>query len=153
MGLIDKMRADMLEMRKAGDRDNAAKMAALVAEAVAVGKNDGNRETTDAEAVAVVRKFVNNIEATLALDAFKCQDTVDLNPSRKLTDEADMYRAYMPAQLSPEELRAVIAGIVAQVPTEQRKKGMGVVMSSLKANYAGRYDGALASAIVKEVLA
>ena len=56
--------------------------------------------------------------------------------------------SFLPAQMSHEELKSAVAAIVAKAPGAQ----MGVIMGILKKDYAGKYDGKMASEVVKAVL-
>jgi len=56
---------------------------------------------------------------------------------------------YLPRQLGEEELRAAVAGIIAETGAE----AMGAVMKELSARHGGAYDGKLASKVVREALA
>jgi len=65
--------------------------------------------------------------------------------------EAELIEAYLPAQLSDEELAELVAAAVAETgATEQRQ--MGQVMSALMPKVGGRADGKRVSAAVREKL-
>lgn len=75
-------------------------------------------------------------------------------PERMTGQQIDRLRAdirtleaYLPAQLSEDELRAYAAARV------RAGDGLGQVMAALKADFPGRYDGKLASAVVRGLLA
>ena len=57
----------------------------------------------------------------------------------------------MPAQLAENELIDLLDCIITEEKIED-SKGIGVVMSLLKSNYANQVDMALASRIVKDKL-
>ena len=64
MSLIEKIRVDQLASRKAAfnypatNKLQADLLTTLLGEEVMVGKNAGSRETTDAEVIAIVKKFI-----------------------------------------------------------------------------------------------
>jgi uncharacterized protein len=58
MSMMDKLRADLLTARKERS-DMTGLLTALVGEAAMIGKNNGNRETTDEEVLRIVKKFRN----------------------------------------------------------------------------------------------
>ena len=64
--LLETINQDRNEARKMKYTATATLLTTLYSEAQMVGKNDGNRETTDAEVVAVIKKFVKNIDETLS---------------------------------------------------------------------------------------
>lgn len=140
--LIERIKADLLTARKARATVAANSLTALVGEAVMVGKNAGNRESTDEEVVATVRKFLKNLEETK-------RNLVAHNKDTSVCDEEiAIISRYLPQQMSADELRSAITVIVA----ETAGANMGVVMKVLKEKYAGLYDGKLASTLTKEVL-
>lgn len=75
------------------------------------------------------------------------QDLVD-----NLEKEIAILMDYLPAQLSEEELRAIIAEAVTVTQATQQKD-MGKVMAVLLPQVKGRADGKMVSTIVKEFLA
>ncbi len=58
---------------------------------------------------------------------------------------------YLPKQLSEDDVRALIADIIAETGAEG-PRGMGKVMGPLSAKIRGKFDGKRASALVKEAL-
>lgn len=69
----------------------------------------------------------------------------------KETAELALLEGYLPAQLSPEELAAIVAAAVAEVGAAG-PKAMGAVMKAAQAKAAGRADGKALSALVKAAL-
>lgn len=147
MSLLEKIKADSLTARKERNSKKSALLTTLYSEANIIGINDGHRDTTDAEVVQVVKKFIKGIDETLNA------------PGRSITLEAeghkfDIYaekgwlQAYLPTQMGEDELRKIIKNMAIDNPDIS----MGTVMSGLKQAYAGQYDGQLASKIAKELL-
>ena len=66
--------------------------------------------------------------------------------------EAELIAAYLPEQLSDDELDAMVAEAISETGAEGPKQ-MGRVMGLLKERVAGRADGKRVSAAVKEQLA
>jgi hypothetical protein len=62
--------------------------------------------------------------------------------------EAEILRAYLPAQLSAEELEKLVDGAIAEVQAAG-PSDMGKVMKVLMPKVAGRADGATVSEAVK----
>jgi uncharacterized protein YqeY len=110
-----------------------------------VGKNDGNRETTDAEVVAVIKKFIKNIDETL-------KSLPETDPRfLAAVMERDVLGYYLPKQLSEEDLRAAIGEIITS-KNLSTPKDMGIVMKELKADFDGQFDGKVASQLARELL-
>ena len=66
-------------------------------------------------------------------------------------DEIAIIQSFMPKQLSDDEAKDVVAGVIRTVGATT-VKDMGKVMAELKAKYAGQMDMAKAGAIVKALL-
>ena len=142
MSLLQDIKDHQLEARKKKDKIRANLLTTLLGEASMIGKNDGNRETTDNEVVAVIKKFIKSMNETMqATDG----------GSTQLLSEKAMLEEYLPEQLTGNALHNTITSIVINLGAHG-PKAMGMVMKELKTQYAGQYDGKEASTLTKEVL-
>ena len=66
-------------------------------------------------------------------------------------EEASYIEAYLPKQLSEEEIEETVKGVIAQVGAAGMKD-MGKVMGSATKLLAGKADGKVISEIVKKLL-
>ncbi|WP_377289961.1 GatB/YqeY domain-containing protein [Rhizobium sp. SG2393] len=66
-------------------------------------------------------------------------------------EEIVIISSFLPAQLSEDEVRALCAGVIAEIGA-QGLRDMGKVMAVLKERHPGQMDFAKASAIVKDLL-
>lgn len=151
MTLMERIRADQLQARKKHDDVAAGLLTALIGESVMVGKNAGNRESTEEEVTATVQKFLKNARETqriLSEQNQPRQPTAEYTPLDKLNREIMLLEDYLPQQMTAVELREIVVAI----RTENPSANMGVIMKHLKDNFAGRYDGKVASQVVKDVL-
>lgn len=144
--LLDRIKADSLEARKARSLV-AGPLTALLGE---IGTKEKTfspaRPITEAEVIAIVRKFLNGVEESLAAMKDLGGERIESERTKLLAEKAK-FESYLPTQMTEEAIRAV---------AEARKAagdGMGQIMAYLKANHAGQYDGGLASKVVKAVLA
>lgn len=87
------------------------------------------------------------------------QDSVELYEkggraelAKQESDEIEIIRAFLPAQMSDAEMKAAIAEVIKQEGASG-VKDMGKVMAALKAAYAGKMDFGKASGAVKGLLA
>ena len=144
MSLLEKIKADQLEARKLKQSMKAAALTTLFAEAQAIGKDKG-RDTTDEEVIAVIKKFIANVD--LCVNGYldnSIEEPGSPEFQNRLADfaaEKIIYQSYLPKQLSAQELEDIIIG---QFP---EKTSLGQIMGYLKNNYAGKYDGKLASSV------
>lgn len=133
MTLMEQVKTAQVTARKTGAPE-ASLLTTLLGEAAMVGKN-ANRETTDQEVVAVVKKFVKNIDETITALTTRNQDA-----SAFLLERAVLER-YLPLQLTELALQHIAKG----------QESMPAFMKFLKENHAGQYDGKLASTVAKAV--
>lgn len=144
MSLLSQIRDQSLAARKAKDTVAVALLVTLLSEAERPGLDDGKRESTDAEVMATVRKFLKNIGETIA--ARGETDT--------LVREKTILEGFLPQQMSEDQLREAIVAIAADKGIAHiTAKDTGALMGGLKARYAGQYDGGQASALIKALAA
>ena len=146
MTLLEKIKQDNIAARKAKDTVKSALLTTLVSEISNIGKNDGNRETTEPESIAVVKKFIKGVDETLKALEFSSNTRVLV-----AIEEKKILESYLPTQLSEIELTAVVDQIISTL-ADRSPKQMGVVMKRLKEMHDGRYDGKIASGIIKSRL-
>ena len=143
--LLETINQDRNEARKMKYTATATLLTTLYSEAQMVGKNDGNRETTDAEVVAVIKKFVKNIDETLS----NLPETDPRYEAAKM--EREVLNFYLPKQMTEEDLRTAIGEII-QSRNLSEPRDMGIVMKELKAAFDSQFDGKMASQIARELL-
>lgn len=95
--LLGELRKMMMKAKLEKDTVKGNLLSTLVAEAVMVGKNDGNRETTDAETVAMIKKFLKNVNETLTL-----MEEVGKDKTQVLR-EKEILESLLPKQLDEAE--------------------------------------------------
>ena len=139
MTLIDTIKADQLQARKLRESLKATLLTTLIGEAEVIGKNDGNREVTDAEVVAVIKKFIKGIDETLRYLGDNAP-----SQSQVVQSEKDMLEVYLPKQMTYEEILGAIHPVLFGTK--------GQIMSHLKKNYEGQYDGKLAAKVIDELV-
>ena len=144
MSLLAQLKKDSLLARKAADGVRATLLSTLIAEAEMVGKNAGNRESTDDEVQQTIRKFLKNNQEALGV-------IKDADRRAALEQESAILTAYLPPMAGEAEVKAFIADTVASLE-ERSPKQMGAVMGALKAKYGSSFDAKQANAWVKEAL-
>lgn len=133
MTLMEQIKTAQVTARKTGASE-ASLLTTLLGEAAMVGKN-ANRETTDQEVVAVVKKFVKNIDETITALTSRNQDASAFLMERGVLEQ------YLPQQMGEEDL----------INIAQALPNMPSFMKHLKENFAGQYDGKLAATVAKQV--
>ncbi|MGK2931495.1 MAG: GatB/YqeY domain-containing protein [Solirubrobacterales bacterium] len=142
MPAVDQIRTDAQSALKQGDRKRAQALRMIQN----VLQQDA-KEGKDDEVAALQRERKKRLEAA---DAYADAGRTEQAEDERL--EAELITSYLPAQLSDEELNAMVAeAIEATGATEQKQ--MGQVMGALKDKVAGKADGKRVSTAVKEHLA
>ena len=107
----------------------------------------GAKEVTDGDILKMIQKLVKQRkEAAEQFIAGARQDLAD----NELAEAAELEK-YLPKQLSPDEVKAKIQEIIAQVGASSIRD-MGKVMGVANKALAGLSDGRTISGIVKELL-
>lgn len=157
--LIEKINADLIATMK--DREPARKEAnqtkvttlrSLMAEVKSFQVNN-RRDPSDDEVVTIVQKGIKQFRETL--DKANGQNPSGLVREDIVAQERAriaLYEAYLPTQLSREEIEAVVKAAVAEVGASG-PKDMGAVMGAIRPKTQGKADGKLVSEIVKSALA
>lgn len=109
---------------------------------------DGAAETMSADAeIKLLQKLVKQRKDSI--DIFEQQNRADLAIKEK--EEVEVIEQYLPKQLTAEELKPIIAEIIASSGVTGIG-GLGQVMGIASKQLAGKADGKAISAIVKELL-
>lgn len=147
--LADQLRADLTAAMKRRDdvATSALRMAiAAVKQAAVAGKEA--KELTDDEILRVINKEVKRRDE--AAEAFRNADRPDRADREQA--EREVLAAYLPADLSPDELEALIAETLAEGGFSGMAS-MGPAMKAVTARVAGRADGKTVSDLVRARLA
>lgn len=140
MSLMEQIKRDQLEFRKQRQSVEVGVLTTLIGEASAIGKNNGNRETTDTEVIALVKKFLDNNNDTIKILIEGGQQ----EKADNLLKENAALQVYVPKQMSEQEIRDALATC---------SKEIGKIMGHFKKSFPGMYDGALVSRLAKEYVA
>lgn len=155
MNTLETLKQDSLTFRKMAsshDADLRVKtistlLVTLLSEVESVGKNAGNRPTTDDEATRMIKKFVSNIDETLK----SAKGRLDPQTLEKLAIEREALEKYLPQMVSDEEVSAFISAQVEQL-AEKSPKQMGAIMKALKEKFGASFDAKTASEKIKLAL-
>ncbi|TMI69710.1 MAG: GatB/YqeY domain-containing protein [Bacteroidetes bacterium] len=105
-------------------------------------------ELKQEDEIKLLQKLVKSRKDSLEI--FQQQNRTDL--AQKELEEIEVIEKFLPKQLSPEELKAVIAKIIADIGASS-PADMGKVMGAATKQLAGKADGKTISSLVKELLA
>ena len=147
MALLDQLNADMKEAMKAKEKDRLSVIrmlkASLQNEAIHLGVTDLNEE----QELTVLSREVK--QRRDSLKEFRDSDSEDL--AEKIEQELVYLNAYLPAQLTEEEIKQLISE-TAKMINAINPSDMGKLMGAIVPKTKGRADGALVSTLVKAYL-
>ena len=107
-----------------------------------------NGELSEDQEIALLQKLVKQRKE--AAEQFEANARQEL--AEKELAQAEVIQQFLPAQLTDEELTMAIKEIVAEVGATS-PKDMGKVMGAASSKLAGKAEGKLISAKVKDILA
>jgi len=141
MSVLEQVQADVRTAMKAGERERAAALR-MVVDSLQQDAKLGNGD----EVAVLQRERKKRLEAE---EAYREADRSEQASAERF--EAKLIEAYLPAQLSDEELTELVEAAVAETGATEQKQ-MGQVMSALMPKLGGRADGKRVSAAVREKL-
>lgn len=148
MGLNERLTEDMKAAMKAGP-EGKVRLDAIrfLRAAMKNAEIDKKAPLTDEDILGIITKQVKQLKDSIV--EFEKGGRSDL--VAKAQAEVQVFSAYLPEQMSEDEIRELARQIVAEVGA-QGPKDMGKVMGPLVARTKGRADGKLVNQVVKELL-
>lgn len=146
MSLKDRISDDMKAAMRAKDSERLSTIRMLLA-AIKQKEVDERITLDDAGVIGIVDKLIKQRKDAAA--QYAQAGRTDL--ADKENAEIAVLEAYLPQRLSPEDIAAEVARIVAEVGASG-PGDMGKVMAAAKAALAGRADMSVVSAVVKQAL-
>jgi uncharacterized protein len=141
MAIVDTVRADLESAMRAGERDRVGALRLILSELQKAAKEGGDDELT-----VLRRERKRRLEAARA---YTEAGRTDLAGGEEF--EAELISGYLPAEMSDEDLRAIVAKVVADTGAAS-PQDMGRVMGQVMGAVDGRADGRRVSALVQEAL-
>jgi len=149
MGLKQQIDDDIKAAMKAREKDKLEALRAVKsAFMLEMTKGGSDDDIDDAVALKIIQKLQKQRKDAAAI--FVDQGREDLATVEQA--QADMIAAYLPAQLSEEEIKTVVAGVVKDLGASSMAD-MGKVMGAVNKQLAGKADGSMIAKAVKAMLA
>ena len=146
MSLKEQITEDMKNAMRAKETARLNTIRLLLA-AIKQREVDERVVVDDAGVVAIVEKLIKQRKDSI--EQFQKAGRTDLVAIEVL--EQTILQGYMPAQLSTEEVTAIVKATIAQLNASSPQE-MGKVIGALKAQLAGKADMGAVSAMVKAAL-
>jgi uncharacterized protein YqeY len=141
MAILDEIKTDVQGAMRAGEKDRVGALRLVLSELQKAAK-----EGADDELAVLRRERKRRLEAA---GAYREAGREDLAAGEQA--EAELISGYLPAELSDEELRAVVERAVRDSGAES-PKDIGAAMKLAMAAVDGRADGKRVSGLVRESL-
>jgi uncharacterized protein len=110
-------------------------------------RSEGKPPLTDADLLSVFQKMIKQRQESVEL--YDKGGRPELAAQER--EEIAIIQAYLPKQMSDDDVKAAIAAVIAET-NAAGVKDMGKVIGALKAKYAGQMDFGKASGMVKAAL-
>lgn len=147
MSLEERVQKDMVQAMKAKDSDKLRALRAIKSE-ILLAKTDGSGKPMDeSREISIVQKMIKSRQESLDIYAKEGRD--DLAEKEKA--EIEHIRAYLPEQLSPDEVARRVDAIIDKLNATSMKD-MGKVMGVAQQELGGRADGKTIADLVKSRL-
>ncbi len=147
MSKIDVVRAAMVAAMKAKDKARKDSLSMLLS-ALKNAQIDKHADLTEDEENAIVKKEIK-----------QTQETYDMAPADRtdIKEEAlarlNVYKEFAPADLSVEQIREVIAGVLTELGIEKPAPAdKGKIMKVLMPKVKGKADGKLVNQTLAEMM-
>jgi uncharacterized protein YqeY len=147
VSLTERIQSDLSVATKAQDRPRVAALRLLV-DGLQKEAKQARGELDEQQEIAVLKR--ERKRRAEAAEAFRKGGRDDAARSEEA--EVAIIDAYLPEQISEDELQGLIADALAETGADSQRD-MGKVMSAVMQKAAGRADGRRVSELVKERLA
>ena len=148
MNLEQKIMADLKTAMLAKDEKSLRSLRAIKAAILLAKTSEGAAgELKEEDETKLLQKLVKQRKDSLEI--FQQQNRTDL--AQKEQEEIEVIEKFLPKQLSANELKDQLTGIIAEVGASS-PADMGKVMGVATKKLAGKADGKTISALVKELL-
>ena len=147
MSLLEKISTDIMAAMKAREMEKLEALRGIKSALLLANTAEGGKEITPEDELKILQKLVKQRKESAEI--YKTQNRQDLYEVE--INQAKVIEAYLPAQMSEDEIKKIIQDIIAQTGASSIKD-MGKVMGMAAKQLAGKADNSLVSRLVKEML-
>jgi uncharacterized protein YqeY len=148
MSLEQNVMAELKTAMLAKDEKSLRSLRAIKAAIINLKTSEGfSGEIKEEDEIKLLQKLVKQRKESLEI--YEKQQRADLAEKEK--EEIGVIEKFLPKQLSKEELKNIIEGIIKQTGAKSQAD-MGKVMGMANKQLAGKADGKTIASIVKEIL-
>lgn len=147
MGLTEKINEDIKKAMLAREKEKLEALRAIKSALLLELTSEGGSEITPETEIRLLQKLVKQRRETA--EVYTGQNRADLADVE--TFQADVIAAYLPSQLSREELIPILSQIIAETGASSIKD-MGKVMAASSGKLSGKADNKTISMVIKDLL-
>lgn len=148
MGLVEQVNEGIKQAMLSRDKVRLEALRAMKKEFLeAMTAKGASHELDDEQALKIVAKLVKQREESASL--YRDADRLELAEAEEA--EAEVFKGFLPAQLSEEEIEAKVREIIARLGVADIK-GMGQVMGTATKELGASAEGKVISQVVKKLL-
>lgn len=148
MEVVNALKQALVTARKNKEASKVTCLSTLTSEVVSIGKSAGNRETTDAEAVSLLKKL--KISILENIEIYKARGDSDMID--KYSEELEIISKFIPEEISIELVSKSIEEIITSKVLDSSPKNIGVILKELTDKFGSALNKQTASSLVKEAL-
>lgn len=143
--LIQDIKTRGIQAKKNGDKKLSLLLMTLYSDASMIGKNDGNRESTDEEVIKTIKKFIKGLNEII-------DRPCDVEFKENALWEKKILEEYLPTQISREKIILLVNDFFDQliIDNSVSMKEFGSYMKKFKEMYPYDVDMSLVSNLLKE---
>ena len=148
MSIQEQINEDIKSAMKSGQKDKLMALRDIKSKLLLeLTKEGGDGAVDDSKSIQILTKLFKQRQESIEI--YKTQNRADLLEEEQ--KQADVIAAYLPKQLTKEEIEEEVRSIISQVGASGPSE-LGKVMGVASKHFAGKADGKLVSEIVKAQL-
>jgi len=148
MSIQEQINEDIKSAMKTGQKDKLMALRDIKSKLLLeMTKEGGDNAVDDTKSIQILTKLFKQRQESIEI--YKTQNRADLLEEEQ--KQADVIAAYLPKQLTKEEIEKEVQSIISQVGATS-PSDLGKVMGVASKHLAGKADGKLVSEIVKALL-
>jgi len=146
--LEERLNDEMKSALKAGNQERLGTLRMMRSQILLEKKKDASIQTLpDAKVLEVLTAYAKKLRESAA----EYDKLGQKEAAAKILEEAKVVQEYLPAPLTPDEIKALVLAVIAEVNASS-VKDFGRVMKELTARAQGRADGKALSEMVRAAL-
>lgn len=144
--LLKQLRKDNMQAMK--DHDKTKKgVLSLVISSIALAEKESGKELSKEEELTYVQKELKQQRESLDETPADRKDIID-----ETNQKIAILEAYLPKQLSEDEIKEAILKIVSDQNLDLTKKSQGKIMKTMMSEYKGQTDGKTVNKVLGTLL-